>query len=59
MKFTVDGLVDCATSNQVLKDGVYVSARPDNWKYENFVERIRNTWLVLTGKVDIVDWEGV
>ncbi len=59
MKFTVDGLVDCATSNEILKDGIYVSARPDNWKYESFIERIRNAWLVLIGKADAVTWEDV
>lgn len=57
MKFTVDGLVDCATCNEILKDGTYVSVRPDNWKYESFIERIRNAWLILIGKADAVTWE--
>lgn len=59
MKFTVDGLVDCATSNEILKDGIYVSARPDNWKYENIFTRIKNAWLVFVGKADAVVWEDV
>ena len=39
-------------------DGRWVLARPENYRYRTFWERLRDAWLVFTGKCDAIKWEG-
>lgn len=33
-------------------DGKWVIARPINYQFDSIIERIRDAWLVLTGKAE-------
>jgi hypothetical protein len=35
----------------------WIPARPINYQYESWLSRIKNAWLVLTGRCDALDWE--
>jgi hypothetical protein len=37
-------------------NGKWVPARPVNYKYRTLFERIREAWLVFTGKADCFIW---
>lgn len=59
MIYQIEDLVATAPHTLVEKDGSYVFARPDNWRYRNLIERIKEAWMVFTGKADAITWEGV
>lgn len=46
--------VDDLTTTQVCINGQWVVARPENYKHEPFLWRLRSAWLVLIGKADAV-----
>lgn len=50
-------LADYCNGVQKEINGKWVPARPDNYRYEGFLTRIRHAWMVLTGKVDCVIWD--
>lgn len=39
-----------------IEKGHWVACRPENYKYENIFERLKQAFKVLTGKADIVIW---
>ena len=51
-------IMSCETQ---LRSGRYVPARPMAFPHSIFrcrlIERLRRSWLVFTGKVDILEWE--
>ena len=57
MKFRIAELLDCARANSVAMGDRYVHARPDNWKSERLLSRVKNAWLVIARKADIVTWD--
>lgn len=59
MIYHIEDLVATAPRNHVEKDGSYVFARPDNWRYRSLIERIKEAWAVFTGKADAIRWEDV
>ena len=59
MIYKIEDLVATAPHNLVEKDGRYIFARPDNWRYRNLIERIKDAWTVFTGKADAVKWGDV
>lgn len=59
MIYKIENLVATAPCNLVEKGDSYVFARPDNWRYRNLIERIREAWMVFIGKADAVIWEDV
>ena len=36
--------------------GKWVPARPENYKYRSFVERLKDAWAVFIGKADAFIW---
>ena len=57
MKFTAEQLRDHNVLVQV-KDGRWVPARPIEHRYQLLGARIKEAWLVVKGKADVVVWEG-
>ena len=57
MKFTAEQLRDHNLST-LTHDGYWVPARPIEYRYQLLGARIKEAWLVLKGKADIVLWEG-
>lgn len=54
-----DGKIQGALDAGVrLRDGCLVPARPIDWKYRTWRERIRDAWAVFTGKADAFRWPG-
>lgn len=49
-------LVRSAKENLVFTNGVWVPARPINWKYRSISERLREAWAVFTGKAEAFTW---
>ena len=43
---------------KALIDGKWVPARPINYQFRTFKERIREAWHVFTGKADAFYWDG-
>lgn len=48
--YTIDCLVDTYTKIE----GKWVIARPVNYKYRSFKERLCDAWAVFSGKADAV-----
>lgn len=41
-----------------LPDGRWVPARPLNYQYDTFWKRLKQAWLLLSRKIDGVEWDG-
>ena len=54
--WTLKGLIAHASSTQVLINGKWVSARPLNWKYRSFRQRLKEAWSVFVGKAEAFTW---
>lgn len=37
-------------------DGERVLARPENWKYRTYIQRLKEAWAVFSGKADAFTW---
>ena len=38
------------------RDGRYVLARPENYKFDSWRYRMKLAWLVLVGRYDAIEW---
>lgn len=38
------------------RNGRYVLARPENYKFDGFVYRLKLAWMVLVGRYDAIEW---
>lgn len=56
MLYTLRYLQNDANETQAEINGKWVPARPLNYKYESWSERVSDAWLVLTGKADVFVW---
>lgn len=57
MTYHINALCEDGADRQ-LENGEWVRARPDNWRFASITERLRDAWLVLTGRADAVVWTG-
>ena len=55
MQYTAQELTEWENHQDAGTSG-WIPERPDNWKYEGLLNRIRNAWKVITGDYDVVDW---
>lgn len=55
MKYTAQELCEWENHFDAGTSG-WLPARPDSWKVEGLLNRIRNAWKVITGDYDVVDW---
>lgn len=37
-------------------NGEWVPARPLNWKYRTFIERLKEAWAVFSGRCEAFTW---
>ena len=37
-------------------NGRYVFARPENYRFDSWIYRIKLAWLVLVGRYDAIEW---
>jgi len=42
---------------QTEKNGLWIPARPENWKYRSWLERLKEAWAVFTGRCEAFTWE--
>ena len=42
--------------NQALINGMWVPARPINWKHRSIIQKFKEAWNVFTGKTDSFRW---
>lgn len=40
------------------RNGVWIPARPENWKHRTFFEKVKESWAVFTGKAEAFKWPG-
>lgn len=56
MNWNLKDLIKHSSENAVCLNGKWVPARPVNWKYDSWRERLRNAWAVLTGEAEAFRW---
>lgn len=56
MPTRVESLLKFAPYTSTCIDGKWVPVRPE--RFNSVIERIKDAWLVLTGKADAVVWPG-
>ncbi len=56
MIWTLKELIKTCSSNQVEINGNWVPARPINYQYRTFSEKVREAWAVFTGKAEAFTW---
>lgn len=54
--WTLKELVKSANERHVEINSKWVPARPINWKYRSFFERVKEAWAVFKGKADCFRW---
>ena len=55
--YTIKEIVQTAQENHAEIDGEWIPARPINYKYRSFKEKLSDAWSVFTGKADAVKWK--
>ena len=53
---TLKELLEMVNSTSSEINGRWVPARPINFRYQSFIEKLRDAWAVFTGKADAVIW---
>lgn len=55
--YSLRELIESASSvSKQAPDNSWIPARPENWKYLSFWERLRHAWAVMVGELDVVKW---
>lgn len=54
--YTLKYLQTEVNQTQAEINGKWVPARPENYKYRSFMERLNEAWGVFTGKFDTFKW---
>lgn len=56
MTYKFKTLIEQYRTNSTLINGQWVTARPINYKYQSWLERVKEAWAVLKGRLDTVKW---
>lgn len=56
MKFKSKNIPELITTERLM-NGKWIPVRPINYKYESVWNRIKNSFMVLIGKYDVIEWE--
>lgn len=55
--YSLRSLIESASSvSKQASDNSWIPARPENWKYLSFWERLSHAWAVMVGDLDVVKW---
>jgi len=54
--YQLKDLIKTVNENQAEIHGRWIPARPINWQFRSFFERLREAWAVFVGKADAVVW---
>ena len=49
-------LIQESNENQANINGKWVPARPENYKFRTYGQRLKEAWAVFTGKADAFKW---
>jgi hypothetical protein len=55
MIWNLDNLQEC-NGSQICINGKWVSARPINYKYRSFKEKVVESWKVFLGETESFKW---
>lgn len=55
--YTIKEITEIIRTAQTEINEKWVAARPINYKYVSILNKIKDAWMVLTGKADAIMWE--
>ena len=55
-RYTAKEIVNNDTDVET-KHHEWIPARPENYKFDNLMTRLKHAWYVIIGKYDVLDWQ--